>query len=352
MIDPRSVDTIPRWIAAQGPDADVVLATRIRLARCLANHLFPVSASLLQRTEAFEEILAAVRGLARRREYATVNFVSCEKLYRELLVENRFASPELLDAEGDRGVIISDDTSVSIMVNEEDHLRLQCLDAGYRPKETWESLSELDDELGGRLSFAYDSSRGFLTSCPTNSGTGLRASFLMHLPGLILTKTIDQVLQGASQVGITIRGFFGENSEAAGSLFQLSNQATLGASENEFLSGTQETIGHIISCERDARTRLVRDAGAELTDKVYRAWGILMYARSLSMPELLNLFSAVRTGVECGIFDKVTIESLNRTMLLSMPAHLQLSLGRELDRNACDLARADFIREILAGQKQ
>jgi len=341
---------LPRWLSCGGPEGDVVISTRIRLARCLAGHLFPAAASLLQRTAAYEEILSAVRAVRRYDDYNLCDFMACTRMQREIMVERRLASPDLLAADGSRGVLVSGDTRVSLMINEEDHVRLQYLDAGCRPQDAWQALSGIDDELGGLLDYAVDAEKGFLTCCPTNAGTGLRISFLVHLPGCILTRTIDQVLQAASQMGIAIRGFFGEHSDVAGSLFQLSNRATLGASEEEYIGMTEETIGRIVRHEREARERILRDAKTELADKAYRAWGILMYARTLSMEELLNLASALRIGVECGIFTQVSVAAINRMILFGMPAHLQAHLGRELTEDECGVCRAERVREIIAAE--
>ncbi|MBD3393930.1 MAG: ATP--guanido phosphotransferase [Chitinivibrionales bacterium] len=348
MIARREANEFPHWLEAAGPENDIVVSTRVRLARCLSDHVFPARSSLLQRREAFDEVASALEGVGGDRRFRVLNFIACDPLDQELLLENRVASPDLLAAEGDRGVAVREGSRLSVMINEEDHVRLQCMDAGLQARKSWEAVSGVDDELGTRLRFAFDGRKGFLTCCPTNSGTGLRISFLMHLPGLILTKAIDPVLQGASQMGLSTRGFFGENSSVVGSFFQLSNHATMGASEEQFLSATAETIARVIECERGARARLLGEARAELTDKVCRAYGLLMYARSLTMEEFLNLASAVRLGAECGIFEKVSVATLNRLMVRCMPAHLQAYLRRRLDKGACGPYRAEVVQEMLS----
>jgi protein arginine kinase len=237
------------------------------------------------------------------------------------------------------------------MINEEDHLRLHSIDSGFKAEEVWYRINLLDDLLGHYLPYAYDSRRGFLTSCPTNSGTGLRVSFLLHLPGLFLTKTIDSVLLGASQMGISTRGFFGEHSEVVGNMFQLSNQATLGACEDDFLQHTRKIILEVITHERTARERILNDAVIELTDKVYRAWGILLYARMLTISEFLNLASALRFGINAGIFKEITIHQLNRMTLTIMPAHLQLFRQKTITEERYDYERADVLREFIASEK-
>jgi protein arginine kinase len=299
----------------------------------------------------FEEVSAAIGSLRTAGGgYECVNFGTLERLEQDFLAENRVVSPDLLKVEGDRGVACDRSCRMSVMINEEDHIRVQCMDAGLRTEELWESVDEVDDELGERLALCYDGRLGYLTCCPTNAGTGLRVSFLLHLPGLVLTKTIDQVLQGASQMGISTRGFFGEHSEIVGNFFQLSNQATMGADEREFLGNTRAVIERVIGLEREARERIVKGASAELTDKAWRAYGILQYARTLQVRELLNLASALRLGVECGVFGDATVETINKAVLLAMPAHLQRHHGAELSAEACSVVRAEVVRTLIGGK--
>jgi protein arginine kinase len=236
------------------------------------------------------------------------------------------------------------------MVNEEDHIRLHGMDSGYQPDQLWHLVDALDTKLGQRLGYAFDPQRGFLTSCPTNSGTGLRISFLMHLPGLALTKTLDQVIQAASQMGLSTRGFFGEYSSVIGNFFQISNQATMGAHESEFIDRTRSVIQDIISLERTARRRVCTEAYTQLEDKVYRAYGILRYARSIAFDEMLNLCSVLRLGIETGIFNSLTIEELNELIMRSMPAHLQVFGEKELTEEECGVVRAEKVRMTLVSK--
>ncbi|NLG17701.1 MAG: ATP--guanido phosphotransferase [Fibrobacter sp.] len=343
---------LPAWFDDNGPDKDVVTSTRVRLARNLAKRRFPYHASANERKQAFKEIAAVIENENRFRSFDLANFSDLKSLAQMFLVEERVASPDMLTIEGDRGVLFDSSRRVNVMINEEDHLRIQCLDSGFRPAELWSVVSLIDDLLGSKLTYAYDSRRGFLTSCPTNSGTGLRVSFLMHLPGLVLTKAIDAVLQGASQMGISTRGFFGEHSEVVGNFFQLSNQATMGAHENDFLGNTQKIIREIIDHERSARERIIRDADLELSDKIHRAYGILLHAKALSLPECLNLTSSLRLGVVTGLFDQITIEELNRITLISMPAHLQVFYEKGMDEREMTRIRADLVRELLTKRRR
>jgi protein arginine kinase len=343
----RQNDELPAWFTGKGTDADIIVSTRIRIARNLAEYRFPLQASLRERTMVYEKIAAALDGLAQCKALNVVNFSELPLIEQQLLVEKRTASPDLLRTKGDRGVAYDRRHRVNIMINEEDHLRLQHLDSGCRPAESWKVIDAIDERLGKKIDFAYDRRKGFLTSCPTNSGTGLRVSFLLHLPGLVLTRAIDAVLQGASQMGISARGFFGENSEVVGNFFQLSNQATLGAQEGEFIENTHRVVTEVARHERSARERLLNDARLELTDRVYRAYGILRYARTLSTSEFLNIASALRLGCDCELFTDVTIENLNRATLGIMPAHLQRHAEKSLDESELGVVRAERARELL-----
>jgi protein arginine kinase len=336
------------WFDGSGPEAEIIVSTRVRVARNLAGHSFPRRAPLRERSEIYRKISDALSGLKRPGgAFTTVNFAQTSALDQQYFVEQRIASPDLQTAEGDRGVAYDAAPSVSVLINEDDHVRLQCLDSGCRPFDTWKMVDQLDEQLGRALDFAYDRRKGFLTSCPSNSGTGLRVSFLMHLPGLILTRSVDAVLQGASQMGIAARGFFGEHSAVAGSFFLLSNRAGMGANENDFLVGTQRTVEEVLGCERESRTRLLKDAKLELTDKVYRAYGILLQARTLSITEYLNLSSALRLGIDCGLFTECSTADLNRAQILVMPAHLQKQAGKEMDDRECSVMRAELTRKLL-----
>lgn len=351
-ISGQSSIQLPIWLNNDGPESDIITSTRIRLARNLADHRFCYHAKVSERKKIFNQVSSAVKNSKMFSDFDVINFTGLSELDQLFWVEERTASMDLLKVEGDKGVASDFTHRTNIMINEEDHLRIQCMDSGFRPDELWKEINSMDDELGSRLMFAFDPARGFLTCCPTNSGTGLRVSFLMHLPGLVLTKAIDAVLQGASQMGICTRGFFGEHSDVVGNFFQLSNQATMGACEEEFIETTKKTILEVIRHERTARDRILREASLELTDKVYRAYGILLYAQTLSVKECLNLTSALRFGVVSGIFKLVTIEDLNRITLLSMPAHLQKYKGCSMDEPEISVIRADLVRELLKTKRK
>jgi protein arginine kinase len=239
---------------------------------------------------------------------------------------------------------------LSVMVNEEDHLRLQSLLSGLRLQEAWSLVDRLDEELGEELPYAFHHEFGFLTSCPTNVGTGLRASVLIHLPGLVLTKEIGQVLTGLNQVGITFRGLYGEGSEVVGNFFQVSNQTTLGKTEEDLVDHLDKMVRQVIDYERQARQVLLREAAAVTEDKIWRAYGLLRFARSLPFDEMINLLSGVRLGVGLKLLPGLRVYTLNKIMIYSQAAHLEQAAERDLPPPECDAHRASFVRRILASE--
>lgn len=236
------------------------------------------------------------------------------------------------------------------MVNEEDHLRLQAVRSGLALGPAMDSILRLDDELGRRLPFSYHSEFGFLTACPTNTGTGMRASVLIHLPGLVLIKEITRVLAGLQQMGLTYRGLYGEGSEVLGSFFQISNQTTLGRSEEELIDHLSKVVRHVVQRELEARRILWRDAGYIIEDKLFRAYGTLRYARSLPFEEAMNLLSGVRLAVGMQLVSGLSVYTLNKLLIFSQPAHLASREGRELTDAEADIARARFVRTALADE--
>lgn len=340
------------WLEASGDHADIVMSTRVRLARNLQGHPFGPRARANDREAILKRFKVAAAALPSLRLATLVELSEVDARARRLLVERRLASRDLLgDPEtgpvGGAAVALSDHDPVSVMVNEEDHLRLQSLLSGLRLQDAWNIVDRLDDELGQDLPFAYHHEFGYLTSCPTNVGTGLRASVLMHLPGLVLTKEIGKVLQGLSQVGLTFRGLYGEGSEVVGNFFQVSNQTTLGKSEEDLVDHLDRIVRQVIEYESKARQTLLRDARAVTEDKIWRAYGLLSYARSLSFEEMMNLLSGVRLGASLKLIPGLRVYTLNKIMIFTQPAHLEQAAGRDLPSPECDVHRATFVRRIL-----
>lgn len=341
------------WLDASGSFPDIVLSTRVRIARNLQGHAFGPRARVNDREAVLRQIRLTIDKSPTLKGATVAELPKLDGRTRRILLERRLASRELL---GDpktgparaTAVVLAAREPVSIMVNEEDHLRLQGLASGLQLKEVWHLVDRLDEELGGELSYAYHHEFGFLTSCPTNVGTGVRASVLMHLPGLVLTKEINKVLQGLSQVGLTFRGLYGEGSEVIGNFFQVSNQTTLGRTEEDLVDHLERTVRQVIEFESHARQVLLRDAAQVTEDKIWRALGLLTYARSLSFEELMNLLSGVRLGASLKLLPNLRVYTLNKLMIFTQAAHLEQAAGRDLPPAESDAHRATYVRRILA----
>lgn len=335
------------WLDASGQHSDIVLSTRVRLARNLRS----VSFTHRAREDELKNVLGSVeRAAGRSNAFSGGSFLPMHELgplERRLLVERHLVSHELSDASRPRGLCVGPGERLSIMINEEDHLRLQGLVSGLMLGEAWSLADQADDDLDGALDYAYHEEWGYLTACPTNAGTGLRASVLIHLPALVLTKQIEKVLKGIMQMGLAVRGFYGEGTEVMGNLFQISNQTTLGLSEKETLESLERVTRQILSAEERARETLLRDARVQIEDKVYRAYGSLRYGRTMSSQEVVNLCSAVRLGVALGLPELTSLRVLNELLVITQPAHLQKRLGHPMESAERNVRRAEFVREYL-----
>ncbi len=341
------------WLDADGPDADIALSTRVRLARNLQGHRYVCRATADDREIVFRSVARAVARGALPSDAAVLRMDELGRRTQQILHERRLVSSELIGKaapDSGVGVAVCGASALSVMINEEDHLRLQCLMSGLRLVEGWNQVDKLDEELGGLLQLAYHHEFGFLTSCPTNVGTGLRASALLHLPGLVLTKEIERALRGITQLGLTTRGLYGEGSEFVGNFFQVSNQTTLGQGEEDLLDHLSRVVGTVIAKEREARQVLMRDAGTITEDKIWRAYGLLRYARTLDYVELMNLLSGVRLGVSLKLLPSPSLYWLNRIMILSQAAHLAEAAGRTLSTQERRAHRAQYVRRTLRGE--
>jgi protein arginine kinase len=339
------------WLDASGPGSHLVLSTRVRLARNLSTHPFAPRATPADREAVLREVQAAARETVSLRQGLVFRVDQLERTDRELLHERHLVSRELagLNEAGTvrTGAALIVHDRVGVMLNEEDHLRLQGLRSGFNLEAAYQEVERLDSELGQRLPFAFHSEFGYLTSCPTNVGTGLRASVLIHLPGLVLTKEISKVLQGLGQVGLTFRGLYGEGSEVVGNFFQLSNQTTLGKTEQELLDHLGKMVRQVIEYEEQARQVLLRDVPTIIEDKVWRAYGLLRHARTLSFDETMNLLSGVRLGVGLGLVDRIGLYTLNKLLVHTQPAHLATLEGVRPDEPDLNVRRARYVRSLL-----
>ena len=343
------------WLDGSGPHADIVLSTRVRLARNLQGHRYATRAGRKDR----EAVYSAVAGMVETPVFpggaTLLRMGELDVHTRRIFLERRLVSSDLLGREradqpsAGAALLVCPDDPVSIMVNEEDHLRLQSLVSGFSVREAWSLVDRLDDGIGQDLSLAYHPEFGYLTSCPTNTGTGLRASALVHLPALVLTKEITRVLEGLDRVGLTHRGLYGEGSDFVGNFFQISNQKTLGRSEEDLVEHFGNTVTTVIEKERRAR-QVLRGAGPRTEDLIWRAYGLLRHARLLTYRDLMELLSGVRLGVSLGMLPSPRVSALNRIIIFSQAAHLAEAAGRELDAAERQAHRAQYVRGVLEGE--
>jgi len=335
------------WLSGEGEEALVVLSTRVRLARNIAGCKYPASADSDTRkriVDYFDSTMARSSLLAEGDYHKAADI---NELDRDFLVERHLISPTFLNGGQDKAVHIDRLERVSIMVNEEDHLRTQALAPGLDPKGAYELAAKYDQDVGRYLEYDYDPDFGYLTACPTNAGTGMRTSVLIHLPGLVLTKEIERVISNISRSGLAVRGFYGEGTDVLGNLFQVSNQNTLGLSEDDIINQLSRMTRSIIDAEAAARQRLVDEAADMIEDKIWRAYGILKNARVLTSEEVMNLLSALRLGHAMKVIDFIDMAQINEILLVSQPAHLQKFYGSEMDQNRRDFVRAQMVREKL-----
>ncbi len=336
------------WLDGSGPHGELVVSTRVRLARNLSAVPFTHRA----REEQLQGVLASVSDAAARTDSFGEGFllrmVDLNPLDRQVLVERHLVSHEMGDGARPRGVYISPEERLALMINEEDHLRLQAITSGFQLTETWRLADHADSELDQVLDFAFSDELGYLTSCPTNAGTGLRASVLIHLPALVLTQQIQKVLKSLVQVGLNVRGLYGEHSEVMGNLFQISNQTTLGQAERDSIARLEQFCRQIIEYEERAREVLLKDARVQIEDKVWRAYGSLRYCRTITAQEVINLCSAVRLGSALGLAGLPPIRVINQLLVSTQPAHLQRMGDADLGQGERNVYRAQAVREALA----
>jgi len=343
-----------KWMEGTGPECDVVISSRVRLARNISEYPFPHFMS----EEQAEQVANAVRLAVSQKELTGVigqlEFVDLSELTqteRQILMEKHLVSLQHIESIVHRAVVIAPDESISIMVNEEDHLRIQCLLPGLQMEETWGLADSIDDLLEQTLSYSFCEKRGYLTSCPTNVGTGLRASVMLHLPGLVMTKQVVKIVHAISQLGLAVRGYYGEGTEAYGNLFQVSNQVTMGQNEEEIIKNLQDVTKQVVSRERSTREGLLKDNRLFLENKVYRAYGTMKFARMMNSREALQLISDIRMGVEMGILEGLNYDKINELIILTRPAFLVKRAGRDLSEQERDSFRAEIIRQTLPDTK-
>ena len=339
------------WLDASGPSSDIVLSTRIRLARNIEGYAFTGRARDGERLRVLAQVREAIAAVPSLSGAVTYRVDELPPTDRALLHERHLVSKELAGLDprhplrSGAAVVLGD--RLGLMVNEEDHLRLQALRSGFALNEAFADLDRLDRELGAQVPYSYHSEFGFLTACPTNVGTGMRASVLIHLPGLNLTKEISRVLTSLQQMGLTYRGLYGEGSEVVGNFLQISNQTTLGRTEEDLLDLLLRVVRHVVAQEEEARRVLLRDAGYIIEDKLWRAYGTLRYARSLTFDEAMKYLSGVRLAVGLKLISGLSVYTLNKLLIFSQAAHLASAEGRPLTESETNLARARYVRKAL-----
>jgi len=336
------------WLEASGPRSEVILSTRVRLARNLDRHAFPERASEAELMDVREVILSAMAKSNYLTNALVVRMEDAGAVTRDVLAERRLISSDLARAPVGRAAVIGEREVVSAMVNEEDHLRLQCIRSGLTSLDAWRLTERIDSELDRNLQYSFSSDWGYLTACPTNVGTGVRVSVLAHLVALSRAGKIAQVLRSVSKLGLSVRGFYGEGSAALGGFFQVSNQATLGQSEEDIAYTVERVGGQLVGLELSARDELATAHGREIADEVHRAYGVLTNARMISSEEVMDLCSSLRLGVALGLVDSVSLATVNRLLMITQPGHLKYSHGGEPPRAARDAARADLVRKELS----
>ncbi|MGR3309802.1 MAG: protein arginine kinase [Candidatus Brocadiales bacterium] len=340
-------DKTGEWLRGTGREADIVISTRIRLARNIVPYPFLSRATPSQKKEIETVIHKKIEEANISNDLFYINLSELSAIDRLFLVERHLISREHAGGDGNRGVAIGKSETVSLMVNEEDHLRIQTIRSGFELKSTWQIIDEIDTALEKKLNYAYSPRFGYLTACPTNVGTGMRASVMLHLPALGMTRHIEKVYNAVVKLGLVVRGLYGEGTQVSGDLYQISNQFSLGKAETEILEIIEGVIPRITSYERMARQALLSENKAQLEDRIWRSYGMLKVARMISSEEIMHLLSQVRMGVNLGLINNIEMKTLNELFILTLPGHLQKLEGKELDSTQRNILRASLIRKRL-----
>jgi protein arginine kinase len=335
------------WLRGQGPQSEIVISSRIRLARNLASFPFIRRCSESDRQGVERTFREAILSVADWKDLSRVNVADLPTIDRQFLVERQLISRELSEASGARSVYIDTQETYSLMINEEDHLRMQAMHSGLDLDAAWQQINAMDDWLDQRVNFAFHERLGYLTACPTNVGTGMRVSVMLHLPALVITQQIEKVFRSLQKMGLAVRGLYGEGSQAMGDFYQISNQITLGRSETDLVKQVAEVIPVIIDYEHQARAFLVKESRKDLHDRVSRAYGILCTAQTISSEETLHLLSSVRMGIYLGLIKDLEIPTINKLFIHTQPAHLQKLRGVNLDTAERNVERAHFLQSHL-----
>jgi protein arginine kinase len=341
------VQNTGEWLSGTGPEADIVISSRVRLARNLADYPFMNRATPQDRENIKKILRDRVLEVVPQTNVLCVEVDKLEKIDCQFLVERHLISRELAEIQGARAAVIDTAEKFSLMINEEDHLRMQAMQSGLNLQSVWEQINRIDDAMDAKVTYAFHDKYGYLTACPTNVGTGLRVSVMLHLPALVITRQIDKVFRSLQKISLAVRGLYGEGSQAMGDFYQISNQITLGRSETDLVKQVGDIVPVIIDYERQAREFLIKESHENLHDRVSRAYGILRTAQTISSEETMHLLSSVRMGVNLGLIRDLAIPTVNELFLRTQPAHLQKLTGGELDTSDRNIERARFLRKLL-----
>ncbi|MEX2580173.1 MAG: protein arginine kinase [Verrucomicrobiales bacterium] len=335
------------WMRTPGPESDIVITSRVRLARNLLGHPFPGWAKKDERLHLMDELRPPLEALSEMRDSFSEEMTNLSAIEKQVLVERHLISREHAAKGPGCGTVMNRLQTVSVMINEEDHLRMQAIRPGLQLLSAFRSLDQIDSTLEVDLPYAFDHQYGYLTACPTNLGTGMRASAMLHLPGLVLADQINQTIQGANKIGLAVRGLYGEGTEALANLFQISNQNTLGTKEEEIIEHLDRVISQLLDNEKNARMKILEDRPTMMQDQIGRAYAVLKFSHIITSKEALNHLSMIRLGCDLGFIPEDERETINVLLTEIQPAHLQISAKRKLTPEERDILRADIIRTSL-----
>jgi protein arginine kinase len=346
MLD-KLINNFAKWLNGEGNQADLIISSRIRLARNLNKIPFPNKANPDDLQKVIDAIKEKFRVVSHLEKAMYIDMLDLSELDRQFLMERRLISHDFVGTKNPAAIIVNPDETICIMINEEDHFRLQSIQSGLEINKAWQAMSDIEDELASIIDFAYSEQFGYLTACPTNTGTGMRVSIFIHLAGLDLVGDLQKIIKEKVPSEITIRGFYGEGTQAFGNIFQISNQLTLGRTENAIIERLINVAMTFIEMEQDARERLLKKGRIKLEDKIHRSVGILKFAKIINSVEFINLLSMLRLGIYLKLTDGVSFKTLNELMVLGQPAHLQKFYNKKLSSEKRDLLRAKLIRNRL-----
>lgn len=338
-----------KWYEQMVPDSDVVISSRIRLARNLENYAFSSKLDDEHANLLVDEVKKITLDLSEKenRKFYSCNISTLSEIDKTAMVERHIVSPLLAEKKQATGLILSEDETVSIMINEEDHVRIQAIVGGMNLEQAYEEADKTDDIAYEKLHFAYDEKYGYLTACPTNAGTGMRASFMVFLPALSSARMIQKLIEEVGKYGVTIRGIYGEGTKSLGSIYQISNQKTLGNSEREIIDSLNRIVMQVVKQERKRREYMLSVNADDIQDQVYRSYGVLHYARQISSNDAMTLLSQLKFGLDCNLIKFDREFNIHKLMMGVQPGSLQWSLGKNVGSITRDHARAEYIRKEL-----